>query len=101
MGVLTIFDMLGQNAQCMLSLTWANLHDSFDDGLAERHVWVVLKTVTKEFEQSLGFRWNTKVKLAHRLNRLDFEFDSKIWQVCTDLLEQLLHLFLIARLEEG
>ena len=82
----------------MLSLRWADLNDHLDDSLTEHHIWIVFKAVTEELEKNTRFLRDPLIKLAHRLDGLNFEINAKIWEIGTDLLQQFLHLILVASL---
>ena len=94
--MLAVFNMLRQDAQGVFSLAWADFHDSVDYGLTERHIRVVLEAVAEELKKYWRLLRNTDVELTHRLNGLNFEFNAEVWQVGADLLEELLHLILVA-----
>ena len=85
----------------MLTVRWADLHDSLDHRFSELHIWVVFETIAKEFEQGTSFLRNSVIQLAHRLDRLNFKFNAQVWEVGTDLLEKLLDLVLVACFEQS
>ena len=82
----------------MFTLLRTYFNNSVHNRLSEGHIGVILEAIGQEFQHDAGFLGNTMVKLTHRLDCLDFEFDAKIWQIGTDLLEKLLYLVLVAGL---
>ena len=99
MGVFTVLNVLRQNHESLLTLLRANKHDDVNDGLTEQHVRVILQAVKEELEEDVGLLRDSLIELAHRLDRLDFELDTKVRQIGTNLLQKLLDLVFIACFE--
>ena len=101
MRVLTVLDVLCKDHQGSFPMRGRDQHDGVDDGLTETDVTVLFQAVGKELQQDGGLGRDSLIQETCRRDDLDFEVDSQVRQVVSDLLEQLLDAVLIASLQQG
>lgn len=101
MRVFAVLDVLSENEKGIFSLGGRNGHDGVNDRFTEFDVSILFEAIGQEFEKDATLVWNSLIEELSRLDNLNFEINSQVWKIGSDLLDQFLHGVLVACFEEG
>ena len=99
--MLAVFDVFCEEVQCEFSLGRSYLNDGVYDRFSEGEVGILFQAVVEELEEHVCLLGQSVIEEGRRLDSLNFEVQSEVWQIEADLLEQLLYAIFVASFEEG